>query len=39
MVGIEDFLRLAQIFFDLAAGVPGYLHHPLDVTAHDGSFS
>jgi hypothetical protein len=24
VVGIEDFLRLAQIFFDLAAGIPGF---------------
>src|SRR5690606_20085441 len=39
VVGIQDLLRLTQIFFDLAAGVPRNLHHPLNVAAHDGRFS
>ena len=38
MIGIEDLLRLTQIFFDLAAGIPRHLHHPVDVAAHDGGF-
>ena len=39
VVGIQDFLRLTQVFFDLAAGVPRNLHHPLNVAAYNGRFS
>ena len=39
VVGIQDLLRLTQVFFDLAAGVPRNLHHPLNVAAYDGCFS
>ena len=39
VVGIQDLLRLTQVFFDLAAGVPRNLHHPLNVAAYDGRFS
>ena len=39
MVGIEDFLRLTKVFFDLAARIPWHLHHPVDITANHGGFS
>ena len=38
MVGIKDFLRLTQVFFDLAARIPRYLYHPVDITTHYGRF-
>ncbi len=38
MVSIEDFLRLTQVFFDLATRIPRHLHHPVDVAAHHGRF-
>ena len=38
VIGVEDLLSLTQVFFDLAAGVPRYLHHPVDVAANDGRF-
>ncbi len=38
VVGIQDLLRLAQVFFDLAAGVPRNLNHPLDIAANNRGF-
>ncbi|MNE65263.1 hypothetical protein D3C80_1607300 [compost metagenome] len=38
MVGIKDFLRLAQVFFNLATRIPRNLNHPFDIAAHDGRF-
>ena len=38
MVGIEDLLRLAKVFFNLAARIPRHLHHPVDIAAYHGRF-
>ena len=38
VVGIQDLLGLTQVFFDLAAGIPRNLHHPLNVAAYNSRF-
>ena len=38
MVGVEDFLRLVDVFLDLAALLPGDRQNPVQVVAHHGRF-
>ena len=38
VVGIQDLLGLTQVFFDLAAGIPWNLNHPLDIAAYNRRF-